>query len=392
MESDKLILAKYNSSSIENESPGNIPKMHNVGKKKMLIKRLRSPSEKIGQGQELVTCAQMGHADRLQQTGLNVVYEDQTGKSERSLRRSSKDHNDRSSKVSELLDFDGILKEVGVDERTRTNFHRNMQILMDKMESTMTELLSKHKKNGSLNKSKPPDRESLSDNVAVPEQPALLYQVFNEMAFNLLYCMSLSDTDSWYGVSREKPFDTETLERRRVESLEQIRHIRDTEARWRQQIALHGDRWLLRMWNLSVETCVDEKLLYDITNSDCYLVPTFSFFDSLHLDKYWDVLSLKQKSDTWKTLRQMQTLSDLVDIIPEELIVGLLRLSDDLTNVKIGQGVTELDAVTFMMLKNHLVFSGLGKFAIMLAHSLSNKPTLVTAPSFQTLLQKAQSY
>ncbi len=137
------------------------------------------------------------------------------------------------------------------------------------------------------------------------------------------------------------------------------------------------------MWKKSVEG--KEVLLQ--RNDDTYIVPDFTVLESLELQENWDKLPLDKKVEFWNKLRQLQTISDIMDILPEEILGSLENVAYGAMSIS---GGTVVDKLTESIIQNDMMLYGIKKLANRLSFIL--RARLPTPPSYKNLLEKAENY
>lgn len=144
--------------------------------------------------------------------------------------------------------------------------------------------------------------------------------------------------------------------------------------------------WVLK-WKHSVSG--NDKLL--LRSDDIYVLPDFDVLKPLHLDDNWNLLSLSDKRDFWTRLRQLHTLSELMDIFPEEILVSMdnIVLSFMMDNDQPHSVHGTFDKLTKHILHNDMMVYGIKKLMIR-ASEYIHQSRIPMAPSFSKLLNKTE--
>jgi len=140
---------------------------------------------------------------------------------------------------------------------------------------------------------------------------------------------------------------------------------------------------LCEMWQKSVEG-KDNILL---KNENTFFLPEYEVLNCLKLEENWNKLDLTKKAEFWTKLRQLQTLNDIMDIVPEEILSSLEDVSCGVMNI---YGGTVIDKVTESLIQNDTMMYGIQKLTAKIERIFIHK--LPTAPSYVNLLQKAENY
>ena len=107
------------------------------------------------------------------------------------------------------------------------------------------------------------------------------------------------------------------------------------------------------------------------------------------LEANWPQLSARQKECFWKKLRQLQTIADIIDIFPEEI---LLSMEDIIFGFKevYDPAKDPLEQITDSIMGNDLMLHGMRKL-LWKVQDYVQQQRIPVAPSYTSLMEKSEN-
>lgn len=132
------------------------------------------------------------------------------------------------------------------------------------------------------------------------------------------------------------------------------------------------------------EKSINNKLLL-LKIEKTYEIPNFEILNFLNFENNWDKLKLNNKEEIWNKLRQLQMISDIMYIIPEEIFQGFKNIIKNYNSII---GGSEINKLMECILQNDYFLYGIKK----ITNEMKNKNILPIPPSYLNILKKAENY